>query len=236
MCRHRSVALFLCAAVVLSACGKHADTAAVDATAADHDSDVVLPKPQAKGGPVTGMPATPGPNPVGPALAEAASADTDVTEDGDEPEDIEELDLDDATPDDDTADGAAMTISTEPSPQDAVAVLRDYYGAINQHDYQRAWASWSDGGRSSGQTPQQFADGFAGTVQVTLQAGAPGPVEGAAGSRYIEIPVTIDAAQRDGSIHHYAGTYTLRRAMVDGATQAQRAWHIASASLRETGQ
>jgi len=47
------------------------------------------------------------------------------------------------------------------------------------------------------------------------------------------VPVTLDATQRDGSTHHYAGSFTLRRAVVDGATDEQRAWRIASASLRK---
>jgi len=84
-------------------------------------------------------------------------------------------------------------------------------------------------------TTDLIGSGFANTAQVALQAGVPGPMEGAAGSRYIEIPVMIDATQRDGSVRRYTGVYTLRRAVVDGATDAQRAWHIASASLHSTG-
>ena len=91
---------------------------------------------------------------------------------------------------------------------------------------------WSDGGRSSGQTPQQFADGFADTAHVSVDVGPPGPVGAAAGSRYVQVPVTLQATARDGSVQHYAGSYTLRRAVVDGATPEQRAWHIATASLR----
>ena len=83
------------------------------------------------------------------------------------------------------------------------------------------------------QTPEQFAAGFADTTRVELVAGTPGPVEGAAGSRYAEIPVTVEATHRDGRRVRYVGHYTLRRAMVDGASAEQRAWHIASADLRE---
>jgi hypothetical protein len=57
-------------------------------------------------------------------------------------------------------------------------------------------------------------------------------MEAAAGSRFIQVPVTIEATTRDGGTQRYSGTYTLRRAMVDGATPEQRAWRIASASLR----
>ncbi|MEO6154661.1 MAG: hypothetical protein ABIP16_02895, partial [Thermomonas sp.] len=89
------------------------------------------------------------------------------------------------------------------------------------------------GGRASGQSPQQFADGFADTQGVSVAFGQPGPIEAAAGSRYIEIPATLDATQADGSIRHYAGSFTLRMTVVDGASESQRDWHIASASLHE---
>ncbi len=121
----------------------------------------------------------------------------------------------------------------EPTPEDAVAVIHDYYSAINHAGFARAWAMWSDHGRASGQTAQQFADGYADTASVDVQAQAPTRLDAAAGSRYIEIPVTINASRRDGSEHQYSGAYTLRRSTVDGATADQRAWRIASANLHE---
>jgi len=243
MSGHRSAPLlvpFLIASL-LGACGKHDDTAGDEATASTTGSDVALPKPQATGGSVTGMPAKPGPNPVGPVPAPGdetvASADRDLMVDASDAGDTTGASVDETTAGDEAAAaGDATVVTTEPSQQDAVAVLHAYYAAINQRDFQRAWSNWSDGGHSSGQTPQQFADGFANTAQVTLRAGAPGAVGAAAGSRYVEIPVTLDATQRDGSVHHYVGTYTLRRAVVDGATDAQRAWHIESATLHESTQ
>ncbi len=223
-----------------TACSRHDDASTADSTATSSGAgDVALPKPQAKGGSVTGMPSKPGPNPVGPALAESEDVDVEAGQD-EAPEPLNEDQAGSEESDEhagiasDEDDGSAAPVD-EPSAHDAVAVLRDYYAAINRQEYQRAWSSWSDGGHSSGQTPQQFADGFANTAQVALQAGVPGPMEGAAGSRYIEIPDTIDATQRDGSVRRYTGVYTLRRALVDGATDAQRAWHIASASLHSTG-
>ena len=121
----------------------------------------------------------------------------------------------------------------EPSPQDAVSVVRDYYAAIDARQFARAYALWSGGGNASGQTPQQFAGGFADTSQVVVETDAPGRIDAAAGSRYIEVPVAVRATHADGSIHRYVGAYTLRRAVVDGASAEQRAWRIASADLRE---
>jgi hypothetical protein len=123
--------------------------------------------------------------------------------------------------------------AAEPTVDDALAVVRDYYGAINSGDFGRAYALWSDGGNASGQSPQQFAAGFADTTGISVDMQPPGNVGAAAGSRYVEVPVTLVATQRDGSQRRYVGAYTLRRSMVDGATPEQRAWRIGSADLRE---
>ena len=69
---------------------------------------------------------------------------------------------------------------------------------------------------------------------VTLDA--PARVDGAMGSRYIEVPGAVEAPARDGTVRRYVGAYTLRRSVVDGATPEQRAWRLASADLRELAQ
>jgi hypothetical protein len=56
-------------------------------------------------------------------------------------------------------------------------------------------------------------------------------VEGAAGSRYVTVPVTVDAVLSDGRKQRFTGTYIVRRAVADGATPEQRAWHLYSADL-----
>ena len=131
------------------------------------------------------------------------------------------------------AAGLSATAPAEPSAADAVAVVRAYYAAISAGRHAQAYALWSDGGRSSGQAPEQFAAGFADTRAVTVQPGEAGRIEGAAGSRYIEIPVSVTATRADGSEQRYVGAYVLRRAVADGASPGQRAWRIASAELRE---
>ena len=84
----------------------------------------------------------------------------------------------------------------EPGAEAAIAVLRDYYAAINAHDFARAHALW----RQNPQTVAQFADGFAGTAGVSVEIGAPGPIDAGAGQRFIEIPVRLDATQQDGRV------------------------------------
>ena len=207
-----SIATLLLAALLLAACGKD-DT---KKTAADGGSVEQLPTPAGTSGGVTGMPARPGPGPVGPPVAEQPEMPVDENGNPLLPESPE------------------GTGATEPTPEDALAVIRDYYGAINSGDFGRAHALWSDGGRASGQSPQQFAAGFADTTGVSVEMQAAGAIEAGAGSRSIEVPVTITATHRDGSQHRYTGKYVLRRAVVDGATPEQRAWRIASAELGES--
>lgn len=224
-----SLAAMLCAAlfaVALAGCGKDDG-----ADAGDNASATPLPQPQQAGGAITDMPDKPGPGEV-PLAGEAPAPPPPTLLPADQHfglpplEDNPETGLASSDP----ATGA------EPTPADAAAVLRDYYAAINARDFARAYAAWSDGGRSSGQTSEEFAAGFADTAGVESTVGDPGPVEGAAGSRYVEVPVMVTATFADGSTRRYAGRYTLRRAMVDGATPEQRAWHIASADLREAAE
>jgi len=115
----------------------------------------------------------------------------------------------------------------------ASLVVRRYYDAIRAGQYGIAYALWSGSGEASGQTFEEFANGFANTEGVAVVTGVPGRMEGAAGSRYVEVPVTIHALTKDRIDQHFEGTYTLRRSEVDGATAEQRRWRIASASIRQ---
>lgn len=114
----------------------------------------------------------------------------------------------------------------------AAEVLRRYYAAIDAGRYGEAHRLWSSGGEASGQTLDEFAAGFADTRQVEVEVGTPGRVEGAAGSRYLSIPVIVRAENSAGR-RRFEGTYVLRRSVVDGASPEQRAWRISSADLVE---
>lgn len=127
---------------------------------------------------------------------------------------------------------AASRRLDNPGPEGAVAVVRAYYGAIDRGDYAGAYRLWGDDGAASRQTFEEFRGGFAETASVEVETGRPGRIEGAAGSRYIEIPVSIAAVQRDGTKHRFQGTYVLRRSAVDGATPEQRTWRLDSARIR----
>ena len=108
------------------------------------------------------------------------------------------------------------------------SVIEAYYAAINARDYERAYRYWA----SPETTFETFRDGFEDTASVTVKIGTPGRIDAAAGSRYIEIPVEIDARTTSGATQRFEGSYVLRRSVVDGATAEQRAWRIASADIR----
>jgi hypothetical protein len=114
----------------------------------------------------------------------------------------------------------------------AANVVLAYYRAINERRYRDAYRLWESDGAASGKSVEAFRDGFGSTASVGVVLGAPGRIEGAAGSRYIEIPVRITAIASDGGRQAFIGRYTLRRSVVDGATPEQRTWRIYSAHVR----
>jgi hypothetical protein len=127
------------------------------------------------------------------------------------------------------APDSTISPDTSSSPR---GVVTQYYDAIRSGNYGIAYSLWSDSGRASGQTLDAFTSGYAQTVDVRATFSDSVTVEGAAGSQFATVPVIIDAVTRDGTKQRFTGTYTLRRAMVDGATPEQRRWRIYSARLR----
>jgi hypothetical protein len=113
----------------------------------------------------------------------------------------------------------------------AEEVVRAYYGAINDRDYERAYAAWGADRPPGRPTLHAFASGFAGTDPVHVVLGAPGRIEGAAGSRYIRIPVRVRAFEHGIGPREYLGSYTVRRSVIPGSDAANRRWHLYSANL-----
>lgn len=116
------------------------------------------------------------------------------------------------------------------SPEAAADVVRRYYAAINARDYETAWAQWgADGPR--GQSFAAFQKGFAHTRKAVATIGRLGPSEGATGTVYQAVPVTVEATLDDGTRQRFRGRYVVRRANnVDGAVEPR--WRIDSARLQ----
>ena len=130
------------------------------------------------------------------------------------------------------ADHTAVAGVDSTSVAAAAEVVRGYYAAIGAHDYRRAYDSWEHDGAASGKSYEEFVAGFANTAEVEARIGEPGRMDAAAGSRYVEVPVTIRALDGGGTEERFAGEYVMRRSEVDGATHAQRHWHIYTAQVR----
>lgn len=236
-------ALGIALAAMLAACGGNDDAQEPRRGAPASTSDVAaLPAPAPGGGSVTGAPPAPAPGEVslGDEPVQDAWIETGGTDGLPPLEDNPEAGLMELVPIVAVEPGTTGSLPAASAPlpttpaatgEQAAAVVQTYYAAIGSRDYRRAYALWSDGGRASGQSPEQFAAGFADTRSVEVQVGASGAPDGAAGSQYVRVPVSVVATQADGSTRRFAGQYTLRRAMADGA--GSQAWRIASAELRE---
>ncbi|MEH2025332.1 hypothetical protein [Nostoc sp.] len=122
--------------------------------------------------------------------------------------------------------------NSQSSEQQAVQVIHDYYDAIARQDYKQAYLAWDGDGSASKESFEEFKQGFANTVSVVEEVGKPGSLEGAAGSLYIEIPVTVTNVTSNGTPQRFHGSYKLRRVNnVPGSTPQQRRWHIYSANI-----
>jgi hypothetical protein len=122
--------------------------------------------------------------------------------------------------------------SDQATPAAARQVVIDYYAAIDARDYAKAYSLWSNAGAASGQSFEHFSGGYANTRSVKASVGEPVDEEGAAGSRFIQVPVELKALQKDGSERNYRGRFTLRAVMADGASEEQQRWHLASAEMQ----
>lgn len=122
---------------------------------------------------------------------------------------------------------------TPTSAQGAADVVQTYYALIGEKKYREAWKLWSDGGRASNQTEDAFVRGFGAYRSYNAQIGAPGRIEGGAGSLYVEVPVVVYGRRANGAELHQSGTATLRRVNdVDGSTAEQRLWRISRIDLK----
>jgi len=100
--------------------------------------------------------------------------------------------------------------------------LEYYYELLNARRYADAYALW----RNPPSTPAQFVAGFQDTTSVGVAVGVP---EGnsAAGTAGADIPSVVVATHSDGSVHAFAGCYTL----VTPNMPPHQPWRIAVADV-----
>jgi hypothetical protein len=95
-----------------------------------------------------------------------------------------------------TSTPASSSAGTANQPTGPVAVVQDYFAAINARDYQRAWVR---GGKNTNESYAQFVAGFADTDHDTLTiVGVQGDV----------VTVDFTAVHTDGTQQTFSGTYT----------------------------
>jgi membrane-bound inhibitor of C-type lysozyme len=109
------------------------------------------------------------------------------------------------------------------SAQAAALVVQTYYALIAERNYAEAARLRSDG---------QVGD-FSTYDTLKAQVGAPGVIEGAAGSLYVEVPVTVQGRLKSGAELRQAGQVVVRRVNdVPGSSAEQRRWHIDRIDLK----
>ncbi|WP_421932467.1 hypothetical protein [Phenylobacterium sp.] len=126
---------------------------------------------------------------------------------------------------------------TPQSAQGAADVVQTYFALIGEKKYAQAWALWGDGGKASGMTAEQFAASFDKYSQYHGNVGAPGPMEGAAGSSYVEVPAIAFGRLKTGEQFNLKGPITLKRVNdVPGSSAEQRKWHIQTSGMKPVPQ
>lgn len=120
------------------------------------------------------------------------------------------------------ADAAAKAAEALKGPAGALAVVKEYASLAEQGKYAEAAKHWTNATAAA-----QFATTLEDYPKVGLTAGKPGEQEGAAGSSFIDVPLTLDLTLRSGSPYAMNCKATLRRVNdVPGSTEEQRRWRI----------
>jgi hypothetical protein len=90
-----------------------------------------------------------------------------------------------------------------------VAVIQSFYNAIGRKEYARAYSYYEDGQGVA--SFDKFQAGYADTASVSIAFGKVSS-EGAAGSTFYTVPISLDAVGSSGKHNDFAGCYTLRLA------------------------
>jgi hypothetical protein len=118
---------------------------------------------------------------------------------------------------------APVPAAEQEAGSDARAMLRRYYDHIEAGRYAEAWAM--RGGSKQG--AEAFARNFAAYQSYRVTVGEPSRPVDAGGWRFVEVPVMITGTLKGGKGFGSAGSISLRRAAgAQGATAAQKEWHI----------
>lgn len=188
-------------------------------------TDAPLPAPRAADGAITAMPASPGPGDVPLGGSPPAPPPPDGRPIPPPQEHEPDAGLAAVTA------GLPQPAVPSTAPPDPRQVMRDYYAAINARDYASAHAIWS-AAPGADQSVAEFAAGFADAASIEFTVGDPRPAQSTADPLVVEVPVTVTTTGVDGSVHHQAGRYTLRRLQTPASSPAPP-WRIIAVDLRD---
>ena len=145
-------------------------------------------------------------------------------------------------PDSAAAPGAASapTLDAAPDsvglrPEDAAATVRAYLGALSRRDFGEASKLWAPGADVAAGDSVAFARAHGDTTVAEFEVDAPGGIEGAAGCRYIVVPVVLRGSAPGHPPLLLHGQVTLRRSVVDGASEAAKHWRISRIAWSSNG-
>jgi hypothetical protein len=113
----------------------------------------------------------------------------------------------------------------------AQSVIASFYNAIDRKEYARAWSYYQDG--EGVPAFDDFLTGYESTESVAVTFGETAE-EGAAGSIFYTLPVSLDAVDAGGRHSYFAGCYTLR--LANPQIQAEppfRPLHIVEGHLKK---
>jgi hypothetical protein len=123
---------------------------------------------------------------------------------------------------------AAQASLPEPGPaaintaQAAATAVETYFALLEAGRTTDADAMWGDAAQGA-----KFRSDFAALGEYHAEVGAPGGVEGAAGSMYVTVPLRLLPAPSVSNPRPRMGEVVVRRVNdVPGSTEAQRRWHI----------
>jgi hypothetical protein len=115
----------------------------------------------------------------------------------------------------------------QPAPED---IVRQFGDLLEQKDFAKAFGLVD--AQAMGVTEKQFESQFAGYKTIQPAVGTIGRTEGAAGSLYSTVQLTLSGNKKDGGSYVMTGPVTLRRVNdVPGSTEDQRRWHIVKMEL-----
>jgi hypothetical protein len=116
---------------------------------------------------------------------------------------------------------------TRPTPED---VVRQFGDLLEQKDVAKAFGLVD--AQAMRVTEKQFEKQFTGYKTIKSAVGTIGRTEGAAGSLYSTVQLTLSGNKKDGGSYVMTGPVTLRRVNdVPGSTEDERRWHIVKMEL-----